>query len=510
MEYTTLKGKVLLNPAQLALILDWCQVLHAQWNACVAAFRKASIIKQQKRWYTNALKALTSDCKGKAKKALTTAIESNFNAGGIYPLHEWVWAPLKYPNKDGKIQTSFHLSCRLHTAYGVKSVHEPRPKHSDQNTLIEFYHYSHNLLSPYVCPLPPQADDAKPKYNKIAAKVRSEHSLGSQLNTRYENGLVRRFQAAVKLYFSTLSSRGKPPKFKRRQDPLAWLFSYQSDQISWSSDGIKLPGSSQLGLLIDQNSNLRKRLAGYQGVDIRSAGLSKEFDGWYLSLTIGYEASESTPSDRPFRAVGIDMGVIHHAITSDGHLFGSRETLPERLGFLARKVERLQLKASGQKLRSKGWHKTQQQIRQCKATIARNRKAWAEALTTRLVDQYDLIAVEDLSLTNMKGKAQAKVDEQGKWTQNKAKAKTGLNRSLAGAAPGATLTMLERKAKAAGKQVVRINPAFTSQTCSKCGHVAEESRLSQAEFLCVNCGHADNADINAAKNILAKAMGEIS
>ena len=59
-----------------------------------------------------------------------------------------------------------------------------------------------------------------------------------------------------------------------------------------------------------------------------------------------------------------------------------------------------------------------------------------------------------------------------------------------------------------------MNPAYTSQTCSECGHVDKENRKTQARFLCVSCGFASNADTNAAMNIrclgMARLHGEVS
>jgi transposase len=51
-----------------------------------------------------------------------------------------------------------------------------------------------------------------------------------------------------------------------------------------------------------------------------------------------------------------------------------------------------------------------------------------------------------------------------------------------------------------------VNPAYTSQTCSQCHHCAPENRKSQAVFLCVACGHQQNADINAAINIMTAGL----
>lgn len=75
-------------------------------------------------------------------------------------------------------------------------------------------------------------------------------------------------------------------------------------------------------------------------------------------------------------------------------------------------------------------------------------------------------------------------------------------------APGLAdlLSKIEYRAKLAGAKVVFVNPAYTSQRCNNCGYISRENRESQAVFKCNNCGHTDNADVNAAKNILATAL----
>jgi len=57
------------------------------------------------------------------------------------------------------------------------------------------------------------------------------------------------------------------------------------------------------------------------------------------------------------------------------------------------------------------------------------------------------------------------------------------------------------KAKLAGVYVILIDPAYTSRTCNCCGHCEKANRKNQAEFVCKNCGHNENADLNDAKNI---------
>ncbi|TDO29803.1 putative transposase-like DNA-binding protein, partial [Kribbella sp. VKM Ac-2527] len=83
---------------------------------------------------------------------------------------------------------------------------------------------------------------------------------------------------------------------------------------------------------------------------------------------------------------------------------------------------------------------------------------------------------------------------------NRRRAKTGLNRGILANGWGGLVTRLGHKA--AGR-VEKVNPAYTSQTCSVCGHCAPENRESQAVFRCAACGHQANADVNAAVNIAA-------
>ena len=78
--------------------------------------------------------------------------------------------------------------------------------------------------------------------------------------------------------------------------------------------------------------------------------------------------------------------------------------------------------------------------------------------------------------------------------------KAGLNREIMRSGWGMLVRRLEDKAPG---RVEKVNPAFTSQRCSACGHIAAGSRKSQALFRCVACGYACNADVNAAKNIAA-------
>jgi transposase len=124
------------------------------------------------------------------------------------------------------------------------------------------------------------------------------------------------------------------------------------------------------------------------------------------------------------------------------------------------------------------------------------RKDWAEKVSTDLARRFDLIRVEDLHTMAMTRSGKGTRDAPGRNVAEK----SGLNREILRSGWGLLVRRLQDKAPG---RVQKISPAFTSQRCSVCGHIAAESRKSQAVFACVACGYACNADVNAARNIAA-------
>jgi IS605 OrfB family transposase len=190
--------------------------------------------------------------------------------------------------------------------------------------------------------------------------------------------------------------------------------------------------------------------------------------------------------------VGVDRGVAVSAALSTGE----RSSVPGLRKSEAKRLLRLQRRLARAERGSNRRKRVKTAIGRLKARQTDRRKDWVEQTSTRLARRYDLIRVEDLKIKNMVRSARGTITAPGR----NVRAKAGLNRSIHAAGWGQLVTRLEHKAPG---RIEKINPAYTSQICHACEHRAAENRESQAVFRCRACGHADHADVNAAKNIAA-------
>lgn len=222
---------------------------------------------------------------------------------------------------------------------------------------------------------------------------------------------------------------------------------------------------------------------------------------WHVSFPSMQPALHRQPTGA---VVGIDRGVRTALVTSDGqHYRVPRISDRRAVRYLA-----LQRRMARQQKGSRKREKTRLAMARIAAADADRRKDWAEKVSTRLVMDHDLIVFEKLNARGMVRKPKPKPDpgQDGHFLPNRRRQKAGLNRGILASAWGALAARTEQKAAASGAAVIYVDPRYTSQQCRACGHTARENRESQAEFLCVQCGHADHADANAAKNILARGL----
>ena len=241
---------------------------------------------------------------------------------------------------------------------------------------------------------------------------------------------------------------------------------------------------------------------------------------WHVSFNAPQPTFERVSTGRK---VGIDLGIARSITTSAPHhrvpagatnaeRRSRRRTLdgtPLDMPLLltpgeAQRKRRLQRQMARQQKGSHRRARTKHAIAALSAREADRRRDWTEKVTTGLVRDYDFIAHEDLRPKNMSRSAKGTIESPG----TNVAAKRSLNRSILSQNWGTTITRLGDKAAASPPpcEVVAVDPRGSSQECSECHHRARENRKSQAVFHCVSCGHAEHADDNASKNILAAGL----
>ena len=201
---------------------------------------------------------------------------------------------------------------------------------------------------------------------------------------------------------------------------------------------------------------------------------------FYLALTV--DVPEPTPDD-PVGALGVDLGIIHLAVDSDGEYYSGEEVDNVR-----EKTDRL--KAS---LQSKGTKSAKRHLRKLSGREANFRRNTNHVISKRLVskakDTQRAIALEDLS-----GISSRTTVHHSQRRRHKSWAFSQLRQ------------FITYKAKLVGVLVKLVDPHYTSQTCPRCGFVSKSNRQSQSSFVCKLCNFASNADFVASLNIRDRAV----
>ncbi|MEU9479712.1 transposase [Streptomyces sp. NPDC048191] len=201
---------------------------------------------------------------------------------------------------------------------------------------------------------------------------------------------------------------------------------------------------------------------------------------WFLNATC--EVPEAPLNAEPRDFLGIDLGIVNIATTSDGEIMAGREL--NRLRVRERKLRtKLQRKntSSAKRRLKKRRRKEARRTRDINHKIAKHVVAEAERTGRG-------IALEDL--TGIRGRVRLR------------KPQRATHSSWSFAQLG---QFISYKARKAGVPVVYVDPAYTSRACAQCGHIDKANRISQARFACRNCGFVDHADRNSSRNIQARA-----
>lgn len=217
---------------------------------------------------------------------------------------------------------------------------------------------------------------------------------------------------------------------------------------------------------------------------IKRMTLSRKAGQYYASFT--YEEEKTAKVERTDKAVGIDFGLKTFLATSDGELIDS----PKFHKISLREESKVHRRIHRAELGSKERRKHKKSLAKIRRKIANRRKNFNHQVSRQLVNRYDILVVEDMNLNDL-------------LTDIK-----NVNRTYRDVAFGQFRLFLSYKAESAGKRFIKVDPYNTTQECSCCGRLVYKT-LDDRIHDCP-CGHVEDRDINAAKNILRRGLSSLA
>ena len=272
--------------------------------------------------------------------------------------------------------------------------------------------------------------------------------------------VLERLELGYKKFFADLKKGNKTSKPKWAKKDKWRSLPFKS--IKTTFNGFKLPSFGNVKVF---NFKVPKG-------ELRTASIIREADGLYLKVVVREETKEINRENQSI--CSLDMGVNYFYVTSEGEFRDN----PRHLFNYLKQLRIENRKLSRMKKGGKNFKKQVKVLQRLHQKISRVRKDFLHKESRYLANNYSTVIREDLNITKMvKGSKLAKHILDCSW--------------------GLFFELLEYKTN-----VVKVNPAYSSQTCSKCKHTAKENRKTQSLFECVKCGYIDNADYNATLNLL--------
>jgi len=321
---------------------------------------------------------------------------------------------------------------------------------------------------------------ARPWYRQI-------HSTVLQQN-------LKRLEAAFKNFFE---GRGYP-KFKTKQRFNS--FNYPPHQVQLEGNQIYLP---KIGWMRFFQSRPFP-----DGFALRSVTVNQKADGWYISIGLeNKDVPQCSPKTKEEinSVVGADLGSNKLLALSNGEQIAN----PQFEKRLERRKTIRQKRATRKKKGSKNQKKAYQKLARLDQKIAGQRTDYQWKIANYLARLADVIVLEDLNIKGMIKRCQPKKDENGNYLKNGQSAKRALNRLIRDCCWGELKLKIQSVAEKFGCIIVEVNPNYTSQQCSACGHIDKQNRKGE-KFACVECGHIADADNQAAINIAKRGIEQLN
>ncbi|HAO12073.1 MAG TPA: transposase [Planktothrix sp. UBA8407] len=277
-------------------------------------------------------------------------------------------------------------------------------------------------------------------------------------------------------YKNFFEKRAKLPRFKSKHGRQS--ISYPQN-VKFQGDYLKLPG--KVGLVYC----LRHRE--FEGT-IKTVTVSKNPDGKYYASVLVDDGKETPNLSTNGKAIGIDLGLTHFAITSDGDKYSNPKHFVKHERNLKRKQQKLSRKQKGSQSRQKARLK----VAKVHSKISRCREDFLHKLSRKIVNENQVIAVEDLGVKNLvRNHKLAKAISDCGW--------------------GMFSTMLKYKAEKEGKTYLEVDRFFpSSKTCNVCLNQVGSLPLDVRSWPIEHCQTTHDRDINASINIKNEALRILS
>lgn len=307
--------------------------------------------------------------------------------------------------------------------------------------------------------------------------LKQEHPFLNDIYSQVLQNVSMRIDLAFRAFFLRVKRGNKPgyPRFRGK---------FRYDSFTYPQVGFKLlKNVVRLSKIGGIKIKVHRPIEG----TIKTCTIRRTPTGkWFVTFVCDID---HTPAEKSLEtAIGIDLGLKDFATLSDGASIENPRFFRQEEKVLAK----AQRKLSKQEKASKARVKARKVVARIHERINNKRHNFAHQLSRRIVNKYNTICVEDLSINNM-------VKDNFR----------SINKSISDAAWRMFLNFLDYKAEYACKRVIKVNPAYTSQICSRCG-TRHKLELSDREFHCPFCNLSLNRDHNAALNIFALGMQCVS
>ncbi len=303
--------------------------------------------------------------------------------------------------------------------------------------------------------------------------LKVNHPFLKEIHSQVLQNISMKIDLAFRAFFRRLKTK-ETPGFPRFRSNLRY------DSFTFPQTGFKVMNNS---ITLSKIGTVKiKKHRSIEGV-VKTCTIKRTPTGkWFVSFSCIIEQEITIKPINP--AIGLDMGLEHFTTFSDsGHIENPRFFKKEE-----KALAKAQRKFSVQEKASKAKEKARKVVARVHERITNRRHNFAHQLSKKLIDKYNTIVVEDLSINDMQ-KDNFKC----------------INKSIADVAWRQFLDFLSFKAVCAGGRVVKINPAFTSQNCSNCGN-RQKLKLSDRIYHCPCCDISLNRDHNAAINVMSLGM----